>query len=125
MPKKRKNSKKKKHYFQKFFNGELSLPHSYWLVGVIYTIGVAILITMFSIMMSLPAKTDNVLLLPWVIFTTIGIWRSSDNYRSKVLGYIGKNSSCNWTYSSCWLCPDGRLISKKFLVPTFSFFWFF
>ena len=81
MPKKRKNSKKKKHYFQKFFNGELSLPHSYWLVGVIYTIGVAILITMFSIMMSLPAKTDNVLLLPWVIFTTICIWRSSDNYK--------------------------------------------
>ena len=67
MVKKRKISKKNKNYFMKFFDGELSLPHSYWLVGVLYSIGVAILITMFSIMMSLPSRTDNVLLLPWII----------------------------------------------------------
>ena len=81
MVKKRRTSKKNKNYFMKFFDGELSLPHSYWLVGVLYSIGVALLVTMFSIMMSLPSKTDNVLLLPWVIFTSIGIWRSSDNYK--------------------------------------------
>tara|TARA_Y200000002_G_C22223580_1_gene472593 strand:- start:42 stop:386 length:345 start_codon:yes stop_codon:yes gene_type:complete len=81
MVRRRKSLKKNKNYFMKFFDGELSLPHSYWLVGVLYSIGVAILITMFSIMMSLPLKTDSVLLLPWVIFTSIGIWRSSDNYK--------------------------------------------
>ena len=46
-----------------------------------YSISLVSLVSLFSIMMSLPTKTDTVLLLPWVIFTSIGIWRSSDNYR--------------------------------------------
>ncbi len=91
MVRRKKSLKKNKNYFMKFFDGELSLPHSYWLVGVLYSIGVAILITMFSIMMSLPLKTDSVLLLPWVIFTSIGIWRSSDNYKgSKFWAILAK-----------------------------------
>ena len=81
MAKKRKISKKNKNYFMKFFDGELSLPHSYWLVGIVYSIVVGILAAVIILSFSLPDKTLSVLVLPWIIFISIGIWRSSDKYK--------------------------------------------
>ena len=81
MVKKRKISKKNKNYFMKFFDGELSLPHSYWLVGIVYSIVVGILAAIIILSLSLPEKTLSVLILPWIIFVSIGIWRSSDKYK--------------------------------------------
>ena len=49
MIKRKKSSKKNKHYFQKFFDGELSLPHSYWLVGIVYSFGVGIILAIFML----------------------------------------------------------------------------
>ena len=81
MAKKRKISKNNKNYFMKFFDGELSLPHSYWLVGIVYSIVVGILAAIIILSLSLPEKTLSVLILPWIIFVSIGIWRSSDKYK--------------------------------------------
>ena len=81
MVKKRKISKKNKHYFQKFFDGELSLPHSYWLVGIVYSFGVGIILAIFMIGFNLPERAANVLALPWFIFVAIGIWKSATNYK--------------------------------------------
>ena len=81
MVKRKRNSKKNKNYFMKFFDGELSLPHSYWLVGIVYSIVVGILAAIIILSFSLPDKTLNVLVLPWIIFISIGIWRSSDKYK--------------------------------------------
>ena len=81
MVKRKKKSKKNKNYFLKFFDGELSLPHSYWLVGVVYSIGIGIVSAAFLLLFSLPDKSLSVLILPWIIFIAIGIWRSSDNYK--------------------------------------------
>ena len=81
MIKKRKISKKNKHYFQKFFDGELSLPHSYWLVGVVYSFGVGIILAILMIGFNLPERAANVLALPWLVFVTIGIWKSATNYK--------------------------------------------
>ena len=81
MVKKRKLSKKSKQYYQKFLDGELSLPHSYWLVGVVYSFGVGIILGIFMLGFNLPERAANVLALPWLVFITIGIWKSATKYK--------------------------------------------
>jgi len=91
MVKKRKTLKKSKQYFQKFFDGELSLPHSYWLVGVVYSLGVGIILVILMLGFNLPERAANVLALPWTIFITIGIWKSATKYKgAKVWAILAK-----------------------------------
>ena len=82
----KKNSKKikknKKNYFEKFWNGELSLPISYWLFGFVYSFLIAIfliIITRFS------ENLVGILILPWTIFWAVGCWRAADKYKGLML----------------------------------------
>ena len=81
MKRKRKRNKKNKNYFARFFDGDLSLPHSYWIVGTLIGIGVGFSVAFISIMLGLPDRAISVLLLPWLIFVSIGVCRSSENYK--------------------------------------------
>ncbi len=79
------------NYFAEFYDGKLSLPHSYWIFGIAYSIAVGIIIAIFVVAFGLPDKTINVLSLPWIIFITIGVWRSSDKYKgSKFWSVLAK-----------------------------------
>ena len=49
--------------------------------GVVYSIIVGIIIAIIVIGFGMPEKTINVLVLPWLIYITIGIWKSSDKYK--------------------------------------------
>ena len=69
------------NYLAEFYDGKLSLPHSYWIFGIAYSILVGIILGVLVFIFSLPDKTISVLSLPWIIFISIGIWRSSDRYK--------------------------------------------
>jgi hypothetical protein len=84
-------AKKKPNYFEKFLNGDLSLPHSYWVVGWLISFAFGFTVGFISI-----ALTDNlgigyVAIVIWQVFITIGIWRSSDKYKGpKYWAYLAK-----------------------------------
>ena len=75
-------------YIMSFWQGKLKLWHSFWLVG-----GIGGIIT-GQIIIFLEQKIFNynplfpfdftirgkILVLLWIIFTTIGIWKSAENY---------------------------------------------
>ena len=71
----------KVNFFVKFWNGDLSLPMSYWLVGIVFGLVVGFSIGMISYAMGMPEAAINFLILPWAIYSTVGIWRSSDKYK--------------------------------------------
>ncbi len=81
MVRKTKSSKSKKNYFQQFYDGNLSLPHSYWIFGVAYSIAFGLIIAVIVLALGMPERTISVLSLPWIIFISIGIWKSSDKYK--------------------------------------------
>jgi hypothetical protein len=83
--KKRKKLKNKKNYFANFWNGELSLLVSYWVFGVLISIGVGFSLVFFSILIGLPETIWGILILPWTLFWAVGCWRSSDKYKGLTL----------------------------------------
>ena len=94
MKKKTKKIKKnKKNYLNKFWDGELSLPVSYWLFGLVYSFFVALLIILIAEMMGFPDSSIGILILPWTIFWAVGCWRSCFNYKGlKVWPILAKIS---------------------------------
>tara|TARA_Y100000590_G_C15343552_1_gene872388 strand:+ start:196 stop:555 length:360 start_codon:yes stop_codon:yes gene_type:complete len=83
--------KKNKHYFHKFWDGELSLPQSYWVVGILISIPVGAVIGFFVGLIGAPSNTMYAFLLPWMIYIIVGIWRSSDRYKGpKVWAILAK-----------------------------------
>jgi hypothetical protein len=74
-------TKKTANFFIKFWYGDLSLPMSYWLVGVVFGLVVGFSIGMIAYSMGMPEAAINFLILPWAIYSTVGIWRSSDKYK--------------------------------------------
>jgi len=89
--KKRKKQNKKRNYFQKFWDGDLSLPQSYWVVGVLISIPLGILLGVFTALIGASTNTIFVFLLPWYIFIIVGIWRSSDKYKGpKIWAILAK-----------------------------------
>ena len=70
-----------KNFFVKFWNGDLSLPMSYWLVGVVFSVVVGFVIVVIVIAAGLHEDAMFGFLIPWYIYTTVGIWRSSDKYK--------------------------------------------
>ena len=70
-----------KNFFIKFWNGDLSLPMSYWLVAVVFGIIVGLVVLMITIATGMPEVMMSILLLPWVVYVSVGCWRSSDKYR--------------------------------------------
>ena len=77
----RKTKAQKANFFVKFWNGDLSLPMSYWLVGIVFGLVVGFSIGMLAYSMGIPESAINFLILPWAIYSTVGIWRSSDKYK--------------------------------------------
>ena len=69
------------NFFAKFWNGDLSLPMSYWLVGVVFSVVVGFVIGAIVIAAGLHEDAMFGFLIPWYIYTTVGIWRSSDKYK--------------------------------------------
>ena len=94
MPKKvKKKNKSKKNYFNKFWDGELSLPVSYWLFGVVYSFLVAFSIIILAMLMGFPESAWGILILPWTIFWAVGCWRSCYSYKgNKVWPILAKIS---------------------------------
>lgn len=90
---KKRIKKNKKNYFNKFWDGELSLPVSFWLFGLVYAFFVALIIIVIAELMGFPESTFGILLLPWTIFWAVGCWRSCFNYKgSKVWPILAKIS---------------------------------
>ena len=77
----RKKSSKNSNLFVAFWNGDVSLVKSYWLIGVLLTIGVVLVATFLVIAVGLPYEAMFGIYIPWVIYITVGIWRSADKYK--------------------------------------------
>ena len=69
------------NFFVKFWNGDLSLPMSYWLVGIVFSVVVGFVIGVIVIAAGLHEDAMFGFLIPWYVYTTVGIWRSSNKYK--------------------------------------------
>ena len=72
---------KNENFFVRFWNGELSLPMSYWGVGV----GIGILFGFIIVaFVSDAGLSDDAMwgfIIPFQIYTVVGIWRSANKYK--------------------------------------------
>ena len=79
----RKSKVQKINFFVRFWHGELSLPMSYWGVGlgigIVFGFSVGILIGILG--MSEDAMWG--FFIPFQIYTVVGTWRSADKYKGK------------------------------------------
>ena len=83
--------KKNKNYFHKFWDGELSLPQSYWVVGVLISLPVGAVIGLFTAIIGAPENTMYAFFIPWYVYIIVGIWRSSNKYKGpKGLAILAK-----------------------------------
>ena len=84
------------NFIRKFFQGNLKLWQSFWLVGFIGGVIVGKVIVfieekIFSSYTQNPfefSMRGKILVLIWVIFSTIGIWRSAENYQGNIFWKI-------------------------------------
>ena len=76
-----KKSAQNSNLFVAFWNGDVSLVKSYWLIGVLLTIGVVLVATFLVIAVGWPYEAMFGIYIPWVIYITVGIWRSADKYK--------------------------------------------
>tara|TARA_B100000700_G_scaffold231735_1_gene256538 strand:+ start:923 stop:1243 length:321 start_codon:yes stop_codon:yes gene_type:complete len=76
-----KAKKQKENFFVRFWSGQLSLPMSYWGVGI--GIGILFSILVVIIVLGLGMHDDAMwgFIIPFQIFTVVGIWRSADRYK--------------------------------------------
>lgn len=79
-----------KDYYNKFINGKISLPISFWLVGLIGIMVVSLLITALLYFLNiLNNPLLRILGFPYLIIASIGIWKSSDNYKGPKAWSVG------------------------------------
>ena len=92
-----------KHIVSDFFNGEIKLWKSYWLVGELLN-GLVLLIifnleiyffntnSSFSQIPFLNFSNltilSKIIIFSWTIFISIGIWRSAENYKGSIFWII-------------------------------------
>jgi len=74
----RKKTKKNKSYFHKFWDGELPLVQSYWVVAWLISLPVGFAIGFVALFVGFAMFA---FFIPWYVFTTVGVWRSSDRYK--------------------------------------------
>jgi len=71
------------NYIKKFWNGDVPLVISYWLVGVLVSFPVGLVIGFLSMALS-PHDggigLSKLLTTGWMVFISFGVWRSSDKY---------------------------------------------
>ena len=72
---------KNKNFFVKFWDGELSLPMSYWGVGLGIGILYGGIAGIFTVIVDLSDDALWGFIIPFQIYTVVGIWRSSNNYK--------------------------------------------
>jgi hypothetical protein len=77
---KRKKSQNE-NFFVRFWNGDLSLPMSYWGVGVGIGLVFGLLIGIFTGATGMSEDAMWGFLIPFQIYTVVGIWRSADKYK--------------------------------------------
>ena len=77
----RKKKSKNKNFFIKFWDGELSLPMSYWGVGLGIGILYGGIAGIFTVIAGLSDDALWGFIIPFQIYTVVGIWRSSNNYK--------------------------------------------
>ena len=77
----KKKQSKKINFFVRFWNGQLSLPMSYWGVGVGLGIIFGMIVGLFVGIMGMSDDALYGFLIPFQIYTVVGIWRSSNNYK--------------------------------------------
>ena len=77
----RQRKSNKDNFFVRFWNGKLSLPMSYWGVGVVLGIAFGFLVGIFTLAVGLSEDAMWGFIIPFQIYTIVGIWRSSNNYR--------------------------------------------
>ena len=84
-------AKKSLNYFENFLNGNLSLPHSYWIVGWLISFAFGFTTGFISLTVTGSLNLGYVAIVIWQVFITIGIWRSSDKYKGpKYWAYLAK-----------------------------------
>ena len=77
----KKKTKKNKNYFHKFWDGELPLVQSYWVVAWLISIPVGFVIGTVTAVLGFPQNTMYAFFIPWYVFVIVGVWRSSDRYK--------------------------------------------
>ena len=77
---KRKKSQNE-NFFVRFWNGNLSLPMSYWGVGVGIGLVFGLLIGVFTGATGMSEDAMWGFLIPFQIYTVVGIWRSAGKYK--------------------------------------------
>jgi uncharacterized membrane protein YqjE len=70
---------KKQFFFKNFFEGKLPLALSFWVFGFI-SLSVLGLI---AVLIYPSMRFVRLIVYPYLIYASIGIWRSSDNYKGK------------------------------------------
>jgi len=77
----KKKKSQKENFFVRFWNGKLSLPMSYWGVGVGLGIVFGFIIGIFIGILGMSEDAMWGFLIPFQIYTVVGVWRSSNNYK--------------------------------------------
>ena len=72
---------KNENFFVKFWHGDLSLPMSYWGVGVGIGLLFGFSIGIFTVSVGMSEDAMWGFLIPFQIYTVVGIWRSADKYK--------------------------------------------
>lgn len=77
-------------FYNKFINGKISLPISFWLVGLIGIMVVSLFITALLYFLNILSNPLlRILGFPYLIIASIGIWQSSDNYKGPKAWSVG------------------------------------
>ena len=92
-----------KHIVNDFFNGDIKLWKSYWLVGellnglvllIIFNLEIYFFNTNSSVSQIPFLNFSNltilskIIIFSWTIFISIGIWRSAENYKGNIIWII-------------------------------------
>jgi len=85
---KKKRKKINKNYFKKFWDGDFSLPVSYWLFGFVYSFIIGLVIIFIGVIIGFSENMWGILILPWTIFWAVGCWRSADKYKGLMLWHV-------------------------------------
>jgi hypothetical protein len=86
----------KKHLFKKFIDGDFSLALSFWVFGLIGLLLLGLIVTLI-----LPKMIFvRLITYPYLIYASIGIWKSSNKYNGKkIFSILAKIMVVIWNIS--------------------------
>ena len=77
----KKEKSQNENFFVRFWNGDLSLPMSYWGVGLGIGLVFGFLIGIFVVIAGMSEDAIWGFLIPFQIYTVVGIWSSANKYK--------------------------------------------